>query len=125
MSDIIFSVRLTIPMKVTCLSTIAPSDKAINIMKAAIAAFQAISSLAAPETTASTSRPEYSGVSTSASVENSTAVRRAASRTGCLFQCAQENRKTLRKARLRAVKRVNAIGFARWRERTGLKIWKT
>lgn len=45
-------------MKVTCLRMMAPNDRAISIMKAAIAAFQATSSLAAPEITASTSRPE-------------------------------------------------------------------
>ncbi len=36
-SDIIFSVRLTIPMKVTLLRMMARNDRAINIMKAAIA----------------------------------------------------------------------------------------
>ncbi len=58
MSAIIFSVRSMIAMKATCRNTIAPAASAISVEKAATAAFQIATSLAAPLATASTSRPE-------------------------------------------------------------------
>ena len=83
---IILSVRKVRLRNTTWRSAVAPTPSAASIQKAVMAACQAVGSLAAPEATASTRRPAYSGVTTLASVDSRTATMMVRMRQGCSAQ---------------------------------------
>ncbi|MGW8306022.1 MAG: hypothetical protein ACWGIK_09405 [Achromobacter pulmonis] len=82
MPFIIFRVKTMMFWNTAWRSSVAPMPSAISSQNAVMAAPQTCASAAAPEATASTSRPAYSGVSTSATADSSASATMKAVRHG-------------------------------------------
>ncbi|MNN95076.1 hypothetical protein D3C81_2138230 [compost metagenome] len=83
MPFIIFKVNVMMFWNTAWRSRVPPTPSATSSQKAVMAAFQASWSPAAPDATASTRRPAYIGVSTSATADSSASATITTMRSGC------------------------------------------